>query len=199
MFDTKNHHLVGIDISQTGRIVVAMPPRGSLTRERALMFAAWLITTADAATGEPFEAVRLLKRVGDIRASVLEPGSLAGADTGGVYLDSADGLTIRDACTFLTVDKAHGLAAELVALAHPSGDLRSVFDRIAAVHRVVKDGSELDRILKEEGEAVSLKSPVKRIDTGETASDIAESKRTLADDIEDESPTAVERRKALKP
>src|SRR5260221_3751100 len=53
MTDTRNVHLVAIDASQPGCIVLAMPPRTSLTREQALMFAAWLVTTADAADDPP--------------------------------------------------------------------------------------------------------------------------------------------------
>jgi hypothetical protein len=42
--DTFNKHMVGV---QGGNIVVLMPPHGPMTKQEAMVFAAWLVTLAD--------------------------------------------------------------------------------------------------------------------------------------------------------
>jgi hypothetical protein len=159
-YDTQNRHLVGIDVSAKGRIVVAMPPRGSLTKEQALMFAAWLVTTADAAEGVALDHMALAHAVSEWRRLYTEDPT-----SGGIVarLDAMQGVTVQ-APTFQTVHQARELAASVVGVALDGNDLAPFFERVAAVHGVVHDGSELERVLKEEGEPVKLRPPVKRID-----------------------------------
>ena len=176
-YDTQNRHLVGIDVSAKGRIVVAMPPRGSLTKEQALTFAAWLVTTADAAEGVALDHMALAERIATVRARYesAPEGEL-------VFRDTAQGITLKVGAAFLPCDSARELAASVVGVALDGNDLAPFFERVAAVHGVVHDGSELERVLKEEGEPVKLRPPVKRIDV---AADLSGAlKQATGDDYE---------------
>jgi hypothetical protein len=56
--DTFNKHMVGV---QGDNILIMMPPRGPMSREEALVFAAWIVTLAahdDAEFQAALEAVR---------------------------------------------------------------------------------------------------------------------------------------------
>jgi hypothetical protein len=167
------------------------------------MFAAWLITTADAAQGAHFEAAELVKRVADVRAKLMQNVAKEATTSDGSYLDAADGVTIGRRCTFLPLEQARELAAGLVALAHLSSDLRPVFDRIAAVHAVVKDGSALTEALADPRTMPVDLLEGKRhrvVAVGSTfgpSGNVAET--VTAEEVGEESPTAVERRKAMKP
>jgi len=51
--DTLNRHLVGM---QGGKIVIMSPPLGGMTKEQALVLAAWIVAVADP-RGEDFQKV----------------------------------------------------------------------------------------------------------------------------------------------
>jgi len=56
--DTFNKHMVG---AQGDNIVIMMPPRGPMSKEEALIFAAWIVSLAtydDAEFQKALEAVR---------------------------------------------------------------------------------------------------------------------------------------------
>lgn len=53
MIDTTNKFMVGI---QGGNVTILFPPSGPITKDEALVFAAWVVTLAGA-TNEQFEAV----------------------------------------------------------------------------------------------------------------------------------------------
>ena len=195
-YDIRNTHLVALDVSAKGRIVVAMPPRGSFTKEQALMYAAWLVTTADASEGVALDHHALAASIAGARARLLEQ-----PEGGLVFRDTAQGVTCKSAAMFLHPDNARDLASELVATGLDGSDLAPFFERVAAVHDVVKDGSELNRLLKEEGEPVNLRPPVKRIDVAADLS--AALKKETGDDYEvgelhgSESPTDAGRRRTV--
>jgi hypothetical protein len=44
MMDTFNKHMVGV---QGNNILIMNPPRGPMSKEEALIFAAWIVTLAD--------------------------------------------------------------------------------------------------------------------------------------------------------
>ncbi len=153
MTDTRNVHLVAIDASQPGCIVVAMPPRTSLTREQALMFAAWLVTTADAADDPPraFNPHDFKMCVEQIKESLArDPMSQA------AYRDASDGVTLKEPQIFFSRVEARSRAAQLVACVDTS--LPYFFARVANVHGAVRDGSALDDAL-EQGEKIALRDP----------------------------------------
>ena len=197
-YETKNRHLVAIDVSAKGRLVIAMPPRSSLTKEQALMFAAWLVTTADAAEGVALDHLAFARAVSEWR-DLYKSDPTAGGIV--AKLDTMQGVTVS-APTFQTVQSARELAAAAVAVALDGNDLVPFFDRVAAVHAVVSDGSELERVLKEEGDPVNLRPPVKRIDVAADLSDAL--KKATGDDYEvgqihgDEAQTDAGRRRTVK-
>lgn len=163
-YDTKNHHLVAIDNSRKGHVAAVFPPRSSLTKEQALMFAAWLVTTADAAEGVPLDHTGFAQRVAKHRADYVDEPTAQS-----VYLDTAGGVTMKPA-TFHTLESARELAARTVSLALNGSDLAPFFERVAAVHASVRSGAALDDALKDERTLpVDLKSPVKRIDAPASA------------------------------
>ncbi|MFI4978419.1 MAG: hypothetical protein ACHQC8_07095 [Solirubrobacterales bacterium] len=193
-YEIRNVHLVAIDASTKGRLVVAMPPRSSLTKEQALMFAAWLVTTADAAEGSGLDHLAFAHAVSEWRRLYsIDPttGNLL------AHLDAMQGVTVTPTA-FLPLAAARELAAAVVAVALEGRDLAPFFDRVAAVHNVVRDGSELERVLTEEGEPVKLKPPVKRIDVPFEAGERAIEKALGLDELDDhEAQTDAGRRRTV--
>ena len=52
--DTSNKYLVGV--AGDGRLHLQMPPRGPMTKDEALLLAAWMVALADPG-GERFEKI----------------------------------------------------------------------------------------------------------------------------------------------
>jgi hypothetical protein len=185
MISTENEHLVAIDAgAPDARVVVCMPPKGTLSEEGAISFAAHLVAKANAALAEKGLPITTPRTLFDrIETATKKPIAGVGKQPDGRIF-------IGRPVQFFTADDAVTFAAALVAVADPDANM---LEHVSAVVQAARGGRALERELRDPRAAVvNLSEPRRAVRLGPIEGDATSARAFEISDRDIEEAHAVD-------